>query len=736
MVVKNFRSLSLIHPWILLEIVTANREMVWRDLELRGTILISLLSQVVLIMLGNRRKYIAGKLIKIILWVAYLSADWAATVSLSAISNSFAYSKVDRSYVIMAFWAPFLLLHLGGPDTITALSLEDNELWQRHALGLFVQVYLACQIIRKSWISAPLNVLAILVLLVGVIKYGERTWILWSLSSDKFRDSMLHDPDPGPNYAKFMDEYSSKQAEGYDVSVQPLIEATTDVEFVLDVPKNTTVLNATVLNTSYHFFVNVKPLFADLILSFQDRKNSRSFFLTRTWEEAFDVIEYELGFMFDTFYTKAIVIYTYAGSFLRFINLFLTVLIFVGFWVIDKRTESPGDMGITYLLMGGAIVLELYATTTLLFSDWSMLWFSRHKNTFLDLSYQVISWLRPRFQRFHLVPANDKWSDSLAGYNLINFCLLKRPAKCNKTNYRGSCCSFKWWGFILASARKFCIEMWHSDRYTNLEVIQNDLKRLIFEDLRLKSIQASQQAADMIKYCKQLCAERGDRVLREKEYFRTVGWSVEADFDQSILLWHIATDLCYHFDMEKNPYIAESPTCKASKALADYMLHLLVECPFMLPSGIGKIRFQDTCAEAMEFFQERKYFLKGESDHCKKVKLRARTALLKVNTKIEPSEVKGDRSRSVLFDACELAKSLQRLKTEKNWAKEKWEMISHVWVEMLSYAANQCRFNYHALQLRQGGELLTHVCLLMTHLGISEKFQIAESHERVKLVVT
>ncbi|EEF32909.1 hypothetical protein RCOM_0455910 [Ricinus communis] len=421
--------------------------MVWRDLELRGTILISLLSQVVLIMLGNRRKYIAGKLIKIILWVAYLSADWAATVSLSAISNSFAYSKVDRSYVIMAFWAPFLLLHLGGPDTITALSLEDNELWQRHALGLFVQ-----------------------------------------------------------------------------------------------------------------------PLFADLILSFQDRKNSRSFFLTRTWEEAFDVIEYELGFMFDTFYTKAIVIYTYAG-----------------FWVIDKRTESPGDMGITYLLMGGAIVLELYATITLLFSDWSMLWFSRHKNTFLDLSYQVISWLRPRFQRFHLVPANDKWSDSLAGYNLINFCLLKRPAKCNKTNYRGSCCSFKWWGFILASARKFCIEMWHSDRYTNLEVIQNDLKRLIFEDLRLKSIQASQQAADMIKYCKQLCAERGDR----------------------------------------------------------------------------------------------------------------------------------------------------RLKTEKNWAKEKWEMISHVWVEMLSYAANQCRFNYHALQLRQGGELLTHVCLLMTHLGISEKFQIAESHERL-----
>ncbi|KAJ9178553.1 hypothetical protein P3X46_010429 [Hevea brasiliensis] len=298
-----------------------------------------------------------------------MSADWAATVSLSVISRSYSDCTIDISSVMMAFWAPFLLLHLGGPDTITALSLEDNELWLRHSLGLAVQLYLACQIIRRSWIGTPLNVLAILVLFVGVIKYGERTWILWSVSSEQFRDSMLRDPDPGPNYAKFMDEHSSKQAEGYEVSVEPLIEAPAEVEFVPNAPKNSNIPNATILNTAHHFFVNFKPLFADLILRYLDRKNSQSFFQGRTWEEAFDVIGYELGFMFDTLYTKAIVIYTYTGSFLRFFNLSFTSFIFVAFLVVDKQSNSPADMIITYLLMVGAIVLELYTTITLLFSD-------------------------------------------------------------------------------------------------------------------------------------------------------------------------------------------------------------------------------------------------------------------------------------------------------------------------------------------------------------------------------
>ena len=50
---------------------------------------------------------------------------------------------------------------------------------------------------------------------------------------------------------------------------------------------------------------------------------------------------------------------------------------------------------------------------------------------------------------------------------------------------------------------------------------------------------------------------------------------------------------------------------------------------------------------------------------------------------------------------------------------KKWEMISNVWVEMLAYATFHCRGNYHAQQLKQSGERLTHVWLLMAHFGIN-----------------
>jgi hypothetical protein len=78
---------------------------------------------------------------------------------------------------------------------------------------------------------------------------------------------------------------------------------------------------------------------------------------------------------------------------------------------------------------------------------------------------------------------------------------------------------------------------------------------------------------------------------------------------------------------------------------------------------------------------------------------------------------------SMLHDACKLAKELQSLETsEKKLTNEqKWRMISKIWVEMLTYAASNCGWKEHAQALTRGGELLTRVCLLMAHLGLSEQ---------------
>lgn len=124
-----------------------------------------------------------------IIWSSYLLADWAANFAIGLISNSQGNARGtgDNNEDLLAFWAPFLLLHLGGPDTITAFALEDNTLWLRHFLGLIFQVIAAIYVFIQSF---PTNK-TILLFLGGTIKYAERTRGLYIASLDNFKESML-----------------------------------------------------------------------------------------------------------------------------------------------------------------------------------------------------------------------------------------------------------------------------------------------------------------------------------------------------------------------------------------------------------------------------------------------------------------------------------------------------------------------------------------------------------------
>lgn len=686
----------------LVEIFPESLRILWSLWEIRVTVLVSLILQGILILLGNRRKHSTRNWLRFILWLAYLSADWVATLSLSLLSSNStdhdANSK-DLDYIIIAFWAPFLLLHLGGPDTITASSLEDNELWWRHFLVLLVQVAVAFYIFLRAWGGYALNFLAIPMFIAGIIKFGERTWVLRSASSDNFRESMLPPPDPGPNYARYMNEFRSKESEGFKVELGRVIE-TPKVGYYSHIAPKGIYPNAANLQDAHLFFNIFKALFADLILNIHDIVNSRSFFQSRSFCEAFKVIEIELGFMYDVFYTKAVLVYSVRGAIFRVISFVCIIFVSVFFWFIEKKAYSEGNVILTYVLLAGAIILDIYAVVLLLISDWTMLWLSKKK--------RVGNFLYPAIKSVSSAE-NKRWSNVILQHNLISFCLEDTPVKST----------------ILQKVQVYKkLKMYKKLRkhlYIGSKDVDQELKELIFDQLLKKSRTASE-----LEDCKKLCTHRGAWILESEKCDDKLGWSIEEEFDQSLLLWHIATDLCYYSDMKKNQNFAEDQSCKDSKSISEYMLYLLVMCPSMLPNGIGQIRFQDTCAEAIEFFEERK--CKGDK--------KASKALLEASTEIPPAEIKGDRSKSVLFDACRLAKTLQLLETEEKWEnKKKWKLISHVWVEMLSYAASHCPWNQHARQLKRGGELLTHVWLLMAHLGITEQFQISKGHARAKWIV-
>ena len=195
-----------------------------KEWDLRVMVLLSLALQIILIVLGRRRRFDSRLWIRIVAWSAYLAADSVATFALGILSGNLTdlfdeHAKaLGANTELEAFWAPFLLLHLGGPDTTTAYAFEDNELWLRHFLKLIVQTIIAFYVFLMAWTGGSrLSMLSIPMFLVGLIKYGERTWVLWSASYEKLRQSLFSSTRPHPydDIEFFTKEYYLKITHGY-----------------------------------------------------------------------------------------------------------------------------------------------------------------------------------------------------------------------------------------------------------------------------------------------------------------------------------------------------------------------------------------------------------------------------------------------------------------------------------------------------------------------------------------
>lgn len=768
------------------------------DWEIRVAVLLSLFLQMILIFVGPVRKRSSAPVPRFLVWSCYLLADWVADLALGLLLNnmgniggkssssssvsqlhavglkrgpSAAVSNADGSSspIIFAFWTPFLLLHLGGPDTITAYSLEDNELWLRHLIGLLFELFSASVIFFCSLKGNPMIPATVLMFVVGIIKYGERTYSLYSGSVDGFRENILDPPDPGPNYAKLMTEYDAKEQAGLDVAI---VISGSDSEAkkalaALEQGEATRLLerSTTLEAQAYDFFLIFRRLFVNLILSYKERKISQAYFLeradvTNTPARAFQVIEVELNFIYDMVYTKAPVAHSKAGCVLRFVAsacLVSSLLIF--FFHRDKGGILRVDVAITYALLLGGLALDAAALAMLL---------SSHRMLVLLEKTRRLAWLATAVRNVR--PQLRRWSERTSQLNLVSYCLGKPD-----TPTSGGVLRRRLGGPLVVRALARVAEtlrvreIFDDFFFIRREPIscrqgqgvsqKGPLLEFVFNGLKARVVKANEEGDVNYEAIKKACACRGEGVLehlgdriKEKlkqstreaagedehdaviekkvsEKLAVLKGSVNAvkkEFDDSLLLWHIATDLCCQ------PFVPTVPTETAkanemkliAETLSEYMLYLLIKQPEMLSAtaGIGLLRYRDTCAEAKRFFASAAAW---DPDHTD-----ARRMLLKVNTTEEPSAVKGDRCKSVLFDGVILAKALRDLGEDLMW-----EVVANVWGEMLTYAAGKCRGSTHVRQLSRGGELITMVWFLMAHMGLGDMYRIHEGDAKAKLIV-
>lgn len=667
--------------------------------EVRGVALTSLVLQLILVLYGNRKNCKATSWIPVVVWLAYMLADWVATLGLSHLLHKIRRFRApcterDLKFEVRAFWCPFLLLHLGGPDTITSYSLEDNEIWLRHLMGVAFQLSFASYLYinffsNRNHVSVhqdPLPYVALPIFLAGIIKCADRNWCLRTASEQQWRTSLFSVPAPKPP--------SQTNPPAGDV----------EMPSPADLPGSNRIFpKAKRLHQAYFLFNVSRYLIAGVNLKIKNHfgRQFTTIGSANSFSKAFRLIEIEIGFLYDVLYTKVPIIHTHWGRILRVVNLLCSTFALVSFcWVVNNppydRIKHSLDVMLTFSMMGAGICLEIYWVIYHVFSNWTLLCLSRNKKNELFISlYKFIS-------SFILNTSTGKREAFyMAQHNLIRLC------------------------FHITNAKRFrCLglfETYHDKvgkyLFTTFEPVDDDLKKSIFTYLQAE-YRRYESAKFSYEFLMEVLERRGDYAIQKhlvQRRPRDLSWSTsQLQFDHSILLWHIATDLCYYKELEnKNILSAE---CRRSKLVSDYMFYLLITIPAMLSMGISDLRVRDTRDEAVKVYESKKVVY--ESSKVEHRSLKACEELLKYSNNEQPKL----RNKSSLSDAIKLGKQLMEM--------GEWELIGDVWIEMLCYAASHCEWKQHAKQLGRGVELLTHVSLLMAHLGFSPNIHFAESINR------
>ncbi|KAL6653123.1 hypothetical protein ACP70R_012048 [Stipagrostis hirtigluma subsp. patula] len=504
-------------------------------------VLFSFALQVFLLLFAATRRYNVNTVARFLLWLAYQLADSTALFTLGHMAIS---SRPLDEQALMAFWAPFLLVHLGGQDTITAYSYEDNRLWLRHLQTLIVQVMGASYVLYKYMPGSDNQIMAaaVLIFAVGILKYGERIWALQSASFDSIWSSL--------------DETDASVRESENNRI------------LRDVLARKYWMNDEIILMGAHGLLDVcMGLFIGM--KSRRREYARQMVQTFCLSNSLDkLMEMELSLMYDILYTKAHVIHTWYGCCIRVIAMVGTVAALVLFQFSSKAGHNRKDVAITHVLLVGALVLELVSTVRAALSTWTCAWIYRRQ-------WQKLYW---EFLSFRL-NFGAAWQRKLSGY-VGQYSLLQSCA------HRAAVQPI---AMRIAKLLGQIVESWWDElRHSWSAKLSDSTKELVLEEI-LRMGNRGEEIGSL----------PGLRTLQDFGLEDCAGWSIQdIGFEDSIITWHLASEICLLDDRVYGEELKE-----AIRVVSNYMMFLLVLRPYMLPGPVRRSRYNQARHDLCQFMR-------------------------------------------------------------------------------------------------------------------------------------
>ncbi|KAE8768316.1 hypothetical protein D1007_60242 [Hordeum vulgare] len=664
----------------------------------------SLVAHLVLTLLADVRRRTAYGPLRAILWMAYQLSNGITTFTLSFL---YVGDTKPRSRELVAFWAMFLLHHLGGPDNISAFSLEDNALSRRQVLralgevaaagyGLYKYVYIG----GDGFLIAASTIIFIL----GAYKYLEKAFALWRGNLGNICTSSKKQASNSLKTKRQASKFFTACAGSGSVSgllIRRGVDNDLDDEEALMVAHDMLLFcKRAMADSSYQ---TVSPHNDD------ELDTSRQIF-TLKCENMCKVVEMELSLMYDILYTKAAVVHTWFGYIVRLASPpATTAAVFLfGFYTIESHITYVPDLVITYILLLATVLLDTRWLLRALGSTWAQaflqyswlhhavlctgIW-SHIRRVLVSFSHHL-SWLQ--FMAASRSPSSHRrWSGTVPQYNLLRKCTHK---------------SIVCRGYQHLSGHK----------------LSDDVKWMVFRRVK-KILRSTYEKADKDEDAysmKDITTSWGQlAVKRRPENLRNFHLAFGREFQEDILVWHIATQIFLVFWKDQSVFHDKKELAHANaiNVLSQYLMFLVAVQPHMLPGLALRSLFVVT----LKYLQEEVW---GESGDTAGFSSSSSTTRENNLARIL-IDMKGDEDwgfqhdeASIVSDGANLA--LELLGADQSNMPELLELVFNVWVDKLLFLATGTSPESHAEQLSYGGSLATIIWIMAQH---AVPFQIGQS---------
>ncbi|KAE7995489.1 hypothetical protein FH972_000273 [Carpinus fangiana] len=668
----------------------------------------------ILVVFGSCRRRTHTVKLKYLIWAAYVLPPHLISYTMGQMQSAPFHNE------LFAVWAVFLVLFLENANSISALNLEENENRKTYNFSVVIQCFwmgfLFGFYIEETNFKIPLLILYFL----SFLRTGERfqAMAFASRSYGLVRSSKLvadfmtyehtlskeEEVDPtcmqGYKYLVYGEE------EGNVKVVPPLYQKQLEITHEVITTNKIWQRQGQLLSSTGDPDGRLK----DICLSFALCKLLRRRFAgysmfessqAKTWslvrngllsnegdhERVFRVIEVELDFLYDFFYTK------YPVLFAKGIPIFSKSMQFIfvagSCWIVVatlRHYQSPhiylnliavSGHNVDALVTGIAIIAILFMDfvqyLVIMFSNWA-------KVQWLCCYVQNPKWQMKRWaERVIQIVCNKKWGKpwerKLGQYSLLD------SFNHNPSKLLYNCMTAEFIDKPLKGQKE--------NRRIELPV---EVKKAIVLSLRTNGQRLS----------------NGEASLHRNGVENEFSWACRLETQTHVIMvWHIATSLCEIAAREEAQMQRESEHFIVATSLSKYCAYLVAFTPRLLPDHAYTTEtiFEQVVGEARDLLpglktlitRYQKMMTLGEGDNVPTEKIMKRSAVL--------------------------AKHLIGIEDKER----RWKILADFWADMMLFVAPSDDATAHAEHLATGGEFVTHLWALLSHAGILKRDDSAQA---------